>query len=118
MENLFMEFINTYGPSILNAILVAIGGWLAVVVKNALDEFIKDKHARAVIKTVVEGVEQMYQDLHGEDKLNKALDAAAEMLEEKGITLSAFEMRIMIEAAVGEFNEVFKKKAIADEASG
>ena len=107
MKDLFIEFINLYGPSILNAILVAIGGWLALVVKQFLNEVVKDKKVKAVIKTAVAGVEQMYKDLHGDDKLNKALEAAAEMLEEKGITISSFEMRYMIEAAVGEFNGVF-----------
>lgn len=116
MENLFIEFINVYGPAILNTILVGIGGWLAVVIKNFLNEVIKDKRVKSVIKTVVKGVEQIYKDLHGEEKLNKALEAAAEMLAEKGITLSAFEMRMMIEAAVGEFNGVFTNGA--EEAAG
>ena len=35
--------------------------------------------------------------------------AASEMLGEKGITVSDLELRVLIEAAVAEFNEAFNK---------
>ena len=33
----------------------------------------------------------------------------SEMLAEKGITITELEMKVLLEAAVGEFNETFKK---------
>ena len=37
------------------------------------------------------------------------------MLQEKGITISEFEMKVQLENAVGEFNKVFEKDATATE---
>ena len=106
---MFAEFINEYGTTIMYAIMTAIGGYLGLVVKNLYTKFINDKTKQAVAKTVVQGVEQIYKDLHGDEKLNKALTAASEMLAEKGITTSELELRMLIEAAVAEFNDAFKK---------
>jgi hypothetical protein len=47
--------------------------------------------------------------LHGEEKLDMALGFASEMLTEQGITITELELRMLLEAAVGEFNEAFKK---------
>lgn len=103
------NFINTYGTTILYAILTAIGGYLGLVVKNLYTKYINTKIKQDVAKTVVRGVEQIYKDLHGEDKLQAALTAASEMLAEKGISVSDLELRMLIEAAVAEFNDAFSK---------
>ena len=63
-------------------------------------------------KIAVQFVEQTYKELHGEDKLDAALMALAGLLVEKKIDASADEMRILIEAAVAEFNKVFEKPAV------
>lgn len=106
---MFLDFINEYGTTILYAILTAVGGYLGIVVKNLYTKYVNDKTKEAVAKTVVKAVEQIYKDLHGEDKLNKALESASEMLEQKGIVVTELELRMLIESAVGEFNEAFKK---------
>lgn len=106
---MFAEFINQYGMQLMYMALTAIAGYLGIVAKNLFTKYINDKTKEAVAKTAVKFVEQVYKDLHGEDKLNAALNAASEMLAEKGITVSQLEMRVLIEAAVAEFNEAFKK---------
>lgn len=111
---MFAEFINQYGTEILYAIITTIAGYIGIVIKNLCTKYVNDKTKQAVAKTAVQFVEQVYKDLHGEEKLNKALLAAAEMLGEKGITISALELRVLVEAAVGEFNEVFKNTAIPE----
>lgn len=103
------EFISQYGTTILYAILTAIAGYLGVVIKRLYEKYINDKTKQAVAKTVVQAIEQIYKDLHGEEKLNKALESMSEMLAEKGITITELEMRMLIEAAVAEFNEAFHK---------
>ena len=103
------EFINTYGMEILGAILTALAGYIGVVVKGLVAKYLNDHTKQAVAKTAVQFVEQVYKDLHGEDKLNAALSTASDMLSEKGITVSNLEMRVLIEAAVAEFNEAFHK---------
>ena len=104
---MFVEFINQYGMEILYAVIMAIAGYIGIVVKNHVTKYLNDKTKREVAKTVVRFVEQVYKDLHGEEKLNAALAAASEMLAEKGIHVSELEMKVLLEAAVAEFNNAF-----------
>lgn len=102
-------FISEYGTTILYAILSGIFAYLGVKVKALADKYLNTKIKQDVARTVVQAIEQVYTDLHGEEKLNKALEAASEMLAEKGITVTDLEMRMLIEAAVAEFNKAFEK---------
>lgn len=107
LAEMIKEFINAYGTEILFAILTFVGGYVGLWAKNIADKYINDKTKKAVAKTVVQFVEQVYKDLHGEDKLDAALATASDMLAEKGITVTDLEMRVLIEAAVAEFNGAF-----------
>lgn len=115
-------FISEYGTTILYAVLTALAGYIGIFAKKLYTKYVNDKTKQAVAKTVVQAVEQIYKDLHGEEKLNKALEAASEMLAEKGITITDLEMRMLIEAAVAEFNNAFEKAGtdadIVDAATG
>lgn len=107
---MFAEFINSYGTQILYAIITAIAGYVGIVVKNLVAKYINDKTKKAVAKSAVQFVEQVYKDLHGKEKLAEALVATSEMLAEKGITITDLELRVLVEAAVAEFNKAFEKK--------
>ena len=111
---MFAEFINEYGVQILYTIITAIAGYIGIAIKNLVTKYINDKTKRDVAKTAVQFVEQVYKDMHGEDKLNAALISASEMLAEKGIHVSELEMRVLIEAAVAEFNNAFNRATIAE----
>lgn len=106
---MLVDFINEYGVQLLYMVVTAIAGYIGIVIKNLVTKYINDKTKQSVAKTVVQFVEQVYTDLHGEEKLNAALSAASEMLAEKGITITELEMRVLIEAAVSEFNDAFNK---------
>lgn len=108
-------FISEYGTTILYVILTGIFAWLGVKAKALADKYINNKIKRDVARTVVQAVEQVYKDLHGEEKLNQALTAASDMLAEKGISITDLELRMLIEAAVAEFNEAFKQAPAAEE---
>lgn len=112
---MFAEFINEYGMQLLYAIITAIAGYIGIALKNLVKKFLNDKTKLSVAKTAVQYVEQVCKDLHGDDKLNEALKAAAAMLAEKGITVTDLELRVLIEAAVAEFNEAFNKKKLDQE---
>ena len=114
---MFAEFVENYGMEIIMAILTAIAGAVGMVLKNLYTKFVNDKTKQSVVKTVVQGVEQIYKDLHGEEKYEKALEAASEMLSEKGISVTELELKMLIEAAVGEFNDVFYKWTSTEDAS-
>lgn len=106
---MFGEFINQYGLEIMYMIITAIAGYVGIVLKNLCTKYINDKTKQSVAKSAVQFVEQVYKNLHGEDKLNAALTAAAEMLTEKGIHVTDLELRVLVEAAVSEFNKAFEK---------
>lgn len=105
--SIFQEFINAYGVQILWTIVTAIFGYLGIVAKKLCERFINDKTKKDVARTCVRAVEQIYTDLHGEEKLNKCIEAMSQMLAEKNIEITEIEIRMLIEAAVNEFNDAF-----------
>lgn len=113
MNTIFTDFINNYGMDILYTIVMAIAGYIGIVVKNLYQKYVNDSTKKAVVKTCVQAVEQIYTDLHGQEKYNKVVESASEMLGEKGITITDIELKMLIEAAVGEFNKVFENKTEA-----
>lgn len=104
---MFAEFMNTYGLQIMYAIITAVAGYIGIMVKNLVTKYLNDKIKKDVAKSAVQFVEQVYKDIHGEEKLKEALVAASEMLAEKGITVTDLELRVLIESAVAEFNKAF-----------
>ncbi len=115
---MFDFFIYTYGPTILLAILTAVFGVLGYGAKRIYINHINDETKRSIAVATVKFVEQVWKTLHGADKLNKALETAETLLKKKGITFDAEEMKVLIEAAVGEFNDVFHKTQKNDATSG
>lgn len=109
---MFIEIINMYGAEIIGTLLVTLFGIFGMVAKNLAAKYLDTDTKRTLAKVVVQFVEQAYKHLHGKDKLNTALITFSQLLAEKKINASADEMRILIEAAVAEFNEVFKKPAV------
>ena len=104
---MFAEFINEYGMTILYALITGIAGYIGIWIKSLYTKHINDKTKKDVVKTCVQAVEQLYKDLHGEEKYNEVVKSASEMLAVKGITITELEIKMLIEAAVGEFNDVF-----------
>ena len=111
---MILEFVNTYGLEIIGTILTALAGVVAAVATKLATKYINTKVKRDIARTVVQGVEQLYKDLHGDEKLAKALEAAADMLQQAGITVTDLELRMLLEAAVGEFNDVFNSGIILE----
>ena len=104
-----LQFINEYGTTILYSILVALAGYLGIVAKNLYTKWFDTKMKREAARECVKFAEQAYKTLHGEEKFQKALEAAEEMLAEKGIQVTDLEMRVLIEAALAEFNDAFNR---------
>lgn len=108
-----INFLNEYG--LLSAIITGLASALGVLLKKVYDKTIgarlKDKIKREVAVQVVKYVEQVYKELHGPEKLEKALEAAADMLNEKGIAISDLELRVLLESALAELNDAFQKTA-------
>ena len=71
-------------------------------VGTRINGFLKSKNLDSVAKTVVKWTEQVYTDIHGKEKLEKALTKASLLLAEKGIKVSEEELMVAIEAACYE----------------
>ena len=106
-----INFLNEYG--LLSAIITGAASALGVLLKKVYDKTIgarlKDKGKKEVAAQVVKYVEQVYKELKGEEKLEKALEAAADMLREKGIIISDLELRVLLEAALADLTDAFNK---------
>lgn len=108
--------INTYGTEILGALLTALAGVLGMALKRLATQYVNTETKQAIARTVVQGVEQVYKDLHGQEKLDKAMEAAAAMLKENGITVTDLELRMLLESALAEFNRVFDSAKLTQKA--
>ena len=111
---MILEIINLYGAEIIGTLLVALAGIFGMVLKRLAEKVLDTPVKMQLAKIAVQFVEQTYKELHGEDKLDAALMALAGLLAEKKIDASADEMRILIEAAVAEFNKVFEKPVVME----
>ena len=100
----------SYGGEIVTLIVTIIFGALGFAAKKILT----DKEKERIAKIAVKCVEQVWKTIHGPEKLEKALEYAETLLAKKGIKFDSEEMKILIEAAVAEFNEAFKKTEIAE----
>ena len=110
MTEIFMQYLT----EIVSALLSAYAVWPGLELKKLAQKYVNTQTKKDVARTVVQAVEQIYKDLHGEEKLAKALEAASEMLAEQGIHVTGSELRTLIEDAVGEFNGVFWLENVAD----
>lgn len=111
-----INFLNEYGilSMVITAVVGAVGTALGLFFKrlytNTIGDKIKLDTVKEIARVVVKFVEQVYKDIHGEEKMDEALKAFSEMLNNKGITISELEMRVYLESALAEFNEAFNKE--------
>ena len=98
-----------YVMQIVLMILLALAGWLGVQVKNLYNKYVSNEVKQAVCRTCVRFVEQVYTDLHGREKLRKAMERATRILATYDIHITEDELEAMLEAAVNEFNKSFAK---------
>ena len=99
------EFLAQYGMEMVSTIVVAIMGFIGICIKNVIKKFSDDKIKQHVCKTVVQAVEQMYSDLTGTEKYEKAVENITDMLTEKGISATELEVQMLIESCVKEMKE-------------
>ena len=102
------EFWSQYGSQIILGIMTAIGGAIGIVAKNIYKRVCDDKTKKEVCEQCVKAAEQVYKELTGSERYDKVLKAAKKILANKGISITELELKVYIEAAVGEANNVFK----------
>ena len=110
----WMSILNQCLDVILPAVASVIAilfGVLGAKIKQTYNQKAQNETVKVVVDNVVKWVQQVYYELEGPEKLQKALTEASTILNEKGITISESELDMMIESAVyglkqGVTNEV------------
>ena len=97
---LLNELFSTYLIPAVVTIVGAVASWIGVQLKRLYTEKDNTKEKQDVVQSTITYIQQVYGDLKGEEKLEKALDTASEWLTSKGITVSDSELRVLIESAV------------------
>ena len=103
-----LEILQPYLMEIIVTILTAIAGYIGAKIKKIYEEKANDETKRKVVSTVVKAVEQLYKDLKGDEKLEKAQENIVEMLNEKGIMITELEMNMLIEEVCNSFKKEVK----------
>lgn len=103
------SIINQYGMKLLSLVLAFICGKAGYEVGKLAVKYIRTEILQMVAEKSMQYVEQVYKLIHGEEKMEKALETARTMLGKLGLKFDAKEMRILIEAAVCAFNEGLQK---------
>lgn len=106
MIEVIQSLIIEYLPTILTFVLTAI----ATFVSKKYNKYINDETKRKVAKTVVNAIEQLYKDLDGKEKLQKAKEGIIEMLNEKGISITELEINMLIEEVCNSFNQAKREE--------
>lgn len=106
---IILEIINAYGLEVVKAVVMAIAGTLGIIAAVLFCRYANTETKKAVAKTAVLFVEQVFKDLHGADKMSKAMECAAKMLKKYGIKFDKEEMETLAEAALGVMNNAFYK---------
>lgn len=101
-ENL-TQFINAIMPYVIT-IVTALLGYVSVVIKNKISKKLDTQTKQEVARATVEYVEQVYQALGGAEKLQKAIEQARLILQEKGISITEVELKMLLESAVYGMN--------------
>lgn len=99
-----LDFLKEYGFTLISAILTAMAAFIGKQLKNVYQNRVDDKTKREIVETCVMAVEQLYQQLSGSEKLERAKESIVEILETKGIAITTLELDMLIESVVAEFN--------------
>lgn len=104
------ELIQSNILEIIITIITGLATYVATRIKGKYEEYVNTETKQKIVKTVVNAVEQLYKDLDGSKKLEKAKENIIALLNEKGITITELEMDMMIEEVVNGFNNGLKKE--------
>lgn len=108
---MFETMMHEYAFKLLLLMVCAIAAAVGLGCREIYKRHVDSEEKEAIASAAAAFVEQTFKNLHGYDKLMQALDAARVLLAERGIKFSAEEMKILIVAAVGQFNDAFNRDA-------
>lgn len=105
------NFINQYGDTILYTIITAIISYLGLTIKRLLSILYQNREKKEIVEITCKATEQLYKNLTSEEKLNKAITSASQLLSEKGIKTTNLELRMLIESTVNSLKSNNNKQS-------
>lgn len=108
------ELFGTYLIPAVVTVVGAIASWVGVQLKKLYTEKVNTKEKQEVVQSTITYIQQVYGDLKGEEKLEKALETASDWLTSKGINVSDSELRVLIESAVYNMKKGFESGAVLE----
>ena len=103
------ELMTQLTSNVIQVVLVLVFTYIGVAFKNLNKKYVDTETKSVIVKNCVRCVEQIYTDLHGDEKKKQCEQQIVQLLYEKGITITQHELDVMIEAAVHEMNNIIKK---------
>lgn len=111
------QILEVLTPAVLNLISTIVFCALGVVgykAKQVYQKYIDTQIEKDVVNTTVNYIEQVYKDIHGDEKLQKAINLVVENLMSKGITINEGQIEQLIESAVYGLNQGWSKLEVAE----
>ncbi len=94
--------------TLLAAALTALFSYVGLRLKDVCSRYLDSEVKRSLARDCVQFVEQVFTDIHGEEKFDRAAELAAEWLTQKGIAVGSDELTVLLESAVNEMNRQTK----------
>lgn len=113
-----MEVVMPAVLQLAGTVLMVGTGIIGYQIKKLYTQYVDTQTKKDVVATTVQYVEQICKDLHGQEKLDMALERASKLLAEQGINVSTTELETLIEAAVNGFNGGWTKSGVTDSSAG
>ena len=107
MEN-FMAQLMPAVISVAITCLTAVATYVGNTVKKYFEEKANDETKRKVVETTCRYVNQIFVDLDGPSKLEKAKENILLQLNEKGVPITDLELDVLIESTVNSFKDAVK----------
>lgn len=113
-----MEVLMPAVLQLAGTVLMVGTGIIGYQIKKLYTQYVDTQTKKDVVATTVQYVEQICKDLHGQEKLDMALERASKLLAEQGINVSTTELETLIEAAVNGFNGGWSNSGVTDRSAG
>ena len=115
-----MKVVMPAALQLAGTILMVLAGIVGYQVKKLFNKYVDTQVKKDIVESTVQYVEQVFKDIHGQEKLDKAIERASQLLAEQEISVSIDELETLIEAAINGFNNGYKfeKSGVNDSSSG
>ena len=103
-----MEVVMPAVLQLAGTVLMVLAGVIGYQIKKLYNKYVDTQVKKDVVESTVQYVEQVFTDIHGQEKLDKAIERASQLLAEQGISVSIDELETLIEAAINGFNNGYQ----------